>query len=111
MKRFNVLMGIICMAFIVSILGCSQKAVTTANDAIKAAAAMPTVKEKVDYLISKANALYSSKEYQQVSDIANHILTIDPNSQAAKDLLAKAKNALSQAAQKAVTDVKKDLGV
>nr|MBP7088304.1 hypothetical protein [Candidatus Omnitrophota bacterium] len=91
--------------------GCGPKKAGSSDDAITLAKAMETAEEKADYLITQAKAFYNSKEFQQSIDIAQYILQyVDKNSQDAKNLLEKAKEALKQKAQEAVTDVKSKIG-
>ncbi len=90
-------------------IGCAKKAASV-NEAIQNSQAMKTVEEKANYLVKQAEAFYSSKEFQQAIETAQYILSnIDKNSQAAKDLIEKAKAQLQAAAQKAADDVKKKL--
>ncbi|MDD5464950.1 MAG: hypothetical protein PHP73_01205 [Candidatus Omnitrophica bacterium] len=111
MEKLAVLMAVICLIFSIGVLGCGQQKASSVSEVIKTAETMPTVKAKVDYLIGQANAFYNSKEYQQVVDIANYILSkVDRNSQDARSLLEKAKTALSAAAKNAASDVTKGLG-
>lgn len=111
MEKLTVLMVIICLIFSIGVLGCGQQKASSVSEVIKTSETMPTVKAKVDYLVGQANAFYNSKEYQQVADIANYILSkVDQNSQDARSLLEKAKTALSAAAKNAVSDVTKGLG-
>lgn len=85
--------------------GCTKKS-ASANDAIQNSASLKTVKEKADYLMGQANAFYNSKEFQQAIQTAQYVLNnFDQNSQAAKNLIEKAKSRLQSSAQKAVGDV------
>ncbi len=78
------------------------------DEAIKASSSMDSAKDKITYLISQANSLYNSKQFEQVVQIAQYILQhIDKNSAPAKSLLAKAKDALMQGAQSALPNVTK----
>ena len=68
---------------------------------------METTEQKADYLLKQANAFYNSKEFQEAVNTAQYILRyLDKDSQQAKDLLQKAKEALASAAKGAVEDVK-----
>ncbi|MCK4859218.1 MAG: hypothetical protein KAS87_01530 [Candidatus Omnitrophica bacterium] len=93
------------------LVGCGEKKVASSNEAIQTAKSMETTQEKVDYLTKQAKAFYNSKEFQQAVDIAQYILRyVDKDSQAAKDLLEKAKDALASQVKGAAEDVKKRLG-
>jgi alkyl sulfatase BDS1-like metallo-beta-lactamase superfamily hydrolase len=96
-------------SFIVS--GCGAQKAESSRAAIDTAKAMQTVGEKTNYLVSQAKAFYNSKDFQSAVDIAQHILVyLDKDSQAAKDLLAKAKNQLQAQAKGMLDQAKKDLG-
>ena len=72
---------------------------------------MKTAQEKANYLISQAKAFYNSKQFQSAVDLGQYVLNrIDANSQQAKDLIAKAKEQLQAAAQKAAGNMNKLLG-
>jgi len=87
-----------------------QQQAATAVEAVKNSEAMKTVQEKVNYLVGQANNFYNDKKFQQVVDVAQHILSnLDANSSPAKNLLEKAKQQLQAAAQTAVGDVGKQL--
>jgi len=88
--------------------GCGAKKTASSKEAIKTAKAMETDQEKIDYLIGQAKAFYNSKEFQGTVDIARYILRyLDKDSQAAKDLIEKAKQALAQQVKSVVEDLKK----
>jgi len=90
--------------------GCAQEKATSSKEAIDTAKSMETAEQKADYLIKQAKAFYDSKEFQQAVDIAQYVLRyVDKDSQEAKNLLEKAKEALAQAAKGAVEDVKQKL--
>lgn len=93
-----------------SMVGCGPKKEGSSREAIDVAGTMQTVQEKTDYLISQAKAFYNSDDFQNAIDICQYILsTLDRDSQAAKDLLEKAKDALAAHAQKAVEGIKSNL--
>lgn len=91
--------------------GCAQQQkAESSKEAIEIAKTMETVEQKADYLINQARAFYNSKEFQEAVNAAQYVLRyLDKDSQAAKDLLGKAKEALSSAAKAAADDVKKKL--
>ena len=106
MKGF--LLTLIAVSLVLS--GCAQQKAASSSEAIEIAKAMETVQQKADYLIQQAKAFYSSKEFQQAVDVAQYVLRyVDKDSQEAKDLLTKAKDALAAAAKGAVEDVKQKL--
>ncbi len=110
-KLLAVMISLVLLTSIV-LVGCGPKKEASSKDAITKAQAMATVKEKVDYLVAQAQAFYNSKDFQNVVDIGQYILSsVDKDSQAAKDLIAKAKNALAAEAQKAVDKVKSSIKV
>jgi len=92
------------------LVGCAQQKAASSKEAIETAKAMETAEQKAAYLIQQAKAFYNSKDFQESVNIAQYILRyVDKDSQAAKDLLDKAKEALASAAKGAVEDVKKSL--
>ena len=104
---------IVIIAFVFSALfaGCAQEKADSSSSAIEATQSMQSVQEKVDYLIKQAQAFYNSKDFQQTIDIAQYILqNLDSDSLEAKNLLTKAKEALTSAAKSALDDAKKSLG-
>ena len=109
--RYLASLILVCLiASWVGLFGCAKKAASS-QEAIQNSQSMQTTQQKVDYLTQQGNAFINSKEYQQAMDVAQHILTnLDKNSQAAKDILEKAKADLAAAAQKAASDVKNSLG-
>ena len=110
MSKLFIVMLAGCLVVALTLAGCGEKKVASSNEAIQTAKSMETAQEKVDYLIGQAKAFYNSKEFQGAVDIAQYILRyVDKDSQAAKDLLEKAKNQLTAAAKGAVEDVKKGL--
>lgn len=102
----------LALCFLVGMLvnaGCT-KAASSANEAIQSAQALPTIKEKTDYLVKQAEAFYNSKEFQQAIQVAQYVLSnLDQNSQPAQSLIEKAKVQLQAAAQKAITDASNKL--
>ncbi len=63
--------------------------------------------EKVSFLLAKANEFYSSEQFQKAVDAAQYVLQyLDADSQEAKDLLTKAKDAIAQAAAAKVDEAK-----
>ncbi len=75
----------------------------SAADAIKNAQTLNTIKEKADFIMQKAQALYESKQFQQAIQAAQYVLAnLDKNSTSAKDLIAKAKAQLQSSAQTAM---------
>ena len=111
MNKLLVVMFAGCLVVGLILTGCGEKKVASSKEAIQTAKAMETTQEKVDYLIGQAKAFYNSKEFQGAVDITQYILRyLDKDSQAARDLLDKAKSQLTAAAKGAVEDVKKGFG-
>ncbi len=99
------------VASVVMVAGCEKKA-TSSTEAIQHAQALKTPQEQANYLIGQAEGFLSSKSYQDAVEAAQYVLSkIDSNSQAAKDLLEKAKTQLASEAQGAAGDAKKQLGL
>jgi hypothetical protein len=100
---------ILCMILSFVVAGCGAQKAETSRAAIDATKAMQTVQEKTDYLVSQAKAFYNSKDFQGAVDIAQYVLRyLDKDSQAAKDLLTKAKDQLTAQAQGMLDQAKKD---
>ena len=94
-----------CLSLLLA--GCAQEKAASSKDAIEVAKAMETAEQKVDYLLKQANAFYKSEEFQEAVNTVQYILRyLDKDSQQAKDLLQKAKEALASAAKGAVEDAK-----
>ena len=110
MKKVLLLGIVICLSFGVLLgVGCTKKS-GSASEAIQNSQSLKTVQEKADYLMKQAQAFYNSQEFQQAIQTAQYVLSnLDKNSQAAKDLIEKAKAQLQAAAQKAVGDVSNKL--
>jgi hypothetical protein len=105
--RRGILFILITGLFFGLVAGCGPQKEGSAQEAIDAAKAMETVKEKTDYLIAQAKAFYNSKDFQGAIDIAQYILSyLDKDSSSAQDLIEKAKNALMEQAQSAADSLK-----
>lgn len=114
MKNIFGVIAVCSLVLGVVFAGCEEKKVASSNEAIEASKSMETVEQKVDYLVGQAEAFYNSKEFQGTVDIAQYILRyVDKDSQEAKNLLERAKQALVAKAQEAVgtaaEDVKKKI--
>ena len=108
MKKSFITIMALGLFFGLILTGCGAKKAESGSDAIKTAKTMETAQEKADYLVGQAKAFYNSKEFQDAVDVAQYILRyVDRDSQAAKDLLQKAKDALTAQAKSAVEDAKK----
>ena len=115
MRRSLVIIVICVFTLSLGIIGCSQKEAVSSKEAIEASKSMETVEQKVSYLAGQAKTLYNSNEFQGAVDMAQYILKyLDEDSQEAKSLLEKAKEALAAKAQEAVgtaaEDAKKKIG-
>ncbi|MFH1092548.1 MAG: hypothetical protein V1739_00175 [Candidatus Omnitrophota bacterium] len=68
-----------------------EKAAKTADEAINFAKTLKSVQGKKDYLLTQAQALYNSKELEEVVGIAKYVLAyVDKDAAKAKQLLEKA---------------------
>ena len=106
-KKGLCMLMVLGLALSFTLTGCGPKKAESSSAAIETAKTMQTTQERVDYLVSQAKAFYNSKDFQEAIDIAQYVLSaLDKDSQAAKDLLEKAKKALTEAAEGAVEDVK-----
>ena len=112
MKAFTTIMLVCCLVLNLGLIACTQQQKTMfTKDVIKISKTLQTTKEKVDYIITHAKAAYNSKDFQQTIDLTRYVLrALDKNSPQAKNLLAKAREALRSAAQSAVKDVKGKIG-
>ena len=72
----------------------AQKAKETAQEAVKQKAA--EIQTKINTLVAQATALLDSGEYQRAIDIAQQILSLDPNSVEANLIIEKAKKVAEQ---------------
>jgi uncharacterized lipoprotein YehR (DUF1307 family) len=111
MKKFvlsgALALGLVC---VLALSGCGTKKSASGKEAIKTANSMETLEQKTSYLIKQAKAFYNAREFQEAVNIAQHILTyLDKDSQAARDLLDKARNQLAAAVKGAAEDAKKGL--
>lgn len=112
MKKFLAVVIALVLLTSIALVGCGAKKEASSKDAITKAQAMATVKEKVDYLAAQAQAFYNSKDFQSVIEVGQYILGyLDKESQTAKNLIMKAKEALAAEAQKAVDKVKNSIKV
>ena len=110
MNRFFFIAIALVMSSGLLLSGCAQQKAASSKEAIEAAKAIEAVEQKAAYLLNQARAFYNSKEFQEAVNTAQYILSyVDKNSQAARDLLEKAKAALASAAKTAAEDVKKKL--
>ena len=103
---------IVAVALIVALgaVGCAKKA-ASAQEAIDNSKSLKTVEEQVKYLVGQANAFISSKQFDQAISAARYVLSsLDQNSAQAKSVIEKAQEAIKNAAQRAVADVKNKLG-
>jgi len=104
------LLFIFLLAVSLAVTGFSADDVGSGDNAIKVSDTLDSADGKINYLISQANSFYNSEQFDQVIKIAQYILQhIDANSDTAKSLLEKAKDALVQAAQGKLSGVTKGL--
>ena len=110
MKRTLVVIAL-CLFVGFTAIGCGQKAVS-GTAAIDNAKNMETVQEKATYLMSQAEAFYKSDDFQSAVDIAQYVLAqVDSKNADAKDLLTKAKAALTDQAKQALDKVSTNVGM
>ncbi len=75
----------------------AQATVQSAADAIKESLNQGATQQQIDYLLNQAKSFIGAEKYDQVVEIANHILTnLDQNSPQAKELLATAQAKLQE---------------
>jgi len=111
MKKILSFALVVMLSLSLGLMGCGASKAESSKEAIQAAKAMETVKERTDYLVGQAKAFYRSKEFQDAVSTAQYVLRyLDRDSQAAKDLLEKAKEALASQAKSAVGGAKKKFG-
>jgi len=111
MKNLIVLTLVVAVSLSLTLTGCGAKKAESSKEAITQAKAMETTEEKAAYLISQAKAFYNSKEFQGSVDIAQYVLRyVDRDSEAARDLLDKAKDALAEEMKKAASEAKTNFG-
>lgn len=105
MKKVFVSTLVLGLIFGLVLTGCGAKKAASGKEAIDTAKTMETVEQKVNYLMGQAKAFYNSKEFQDAIDAAQYVLRyLDKDSQAAKDLIEKAKNELAEKAKAAAKD-------
>ena len=83
----------------------AKKAIEMAQEAVRQKAA--EIQTKINDLVTQANALLASADYQKAINIAQSILSLDPNSPEATSIIEKATAKLKEAAAvqvEAVTD-------
>jgi hypothetical protein len=103
-------MLIVGLSLSLLISGCGPKKEASSQDAINVAENLETIKERADYLVAQAKAFYNSKRFQDALDSAQYVLSyLDKDSQEAKDLIQKAKDALITKAQSSFDEGKKRL--
>lgn len=110
MKKALFLGLVICLGCSVLLsAGCTKKS-ASAKEAIQNSQTFKTAQGKVNYLVSQAEVFYNSKEFQQAIEAAQYVLNnLDKKSQAAKNVLEKAKVQLQAVMQKAMSDASKKL--
>lgn len=112
MKRNGIGIFIIAVVIIpLVIAGCAQQPKTAnSSEAIKASQQLESAEKKVQYLVSEAKGFLSQENYQEAINTAQYILNeVDKNSQAAMDIIEKAKAQLTKAAGEAAAKVESDV--
>ncbi len=83
--------------------------VVNADAAIKKAQAIAGSSDKVKYLVAQANEFMKTKQYQDVVNATQYVLSkVDPNSADAKRLLAKAKDELAKVTKEKINQTVAD---
>lgn len=105
----------LCLISLLLLFGCAQKPTTAGSkEAIDTASAMESMQEKAAFLMKEAQAFYSSEKFQDAIDTAQYVLRyVDKDSQAAKDLIERAKQELIKLAESKTAEMKEkvlDLG-
>ena len=78
----------------------------SSDQAIAYAKKLASVAEKKEYLLGQIQKFYDTEQFQSAVDIAQHVLSaVDPDSQQAKDWLAKAQSALEAKVQEKVGEM------
>lgn len=104
-----IVVALLCISVV--LIGCGAKKEASPQAAIQKSEAMATVQQKADYLVGQAKAFYNSKQYNDAMSIAQYVISyVDANSQAAKGLIEKAKDALAAQAKQAAESMKKQFG-
>lgn len=81
---------ILCFALVAA--ACGPKKAASSEEAIENAKAMETTEQKIDYLISQAEAFYKSEQYKDAMESARYVLkNLEKDSQEAKEILEKAR--------------------
>ena len=107
MKKALGLFLVIGLAVSLTLVGCGTQKAESSQAAIAESKTMQTTQEKVNYLVSQAQAFYSSKDFQQAVDIAQYVLSyLDKDSAAAKSILEKAKADLSEQLSQKAEEIK-----
>lgn len=95
----------------ICLTGCGPEKAASSSEAIEQSRTMDTTQEQVDYLVRQGRAFYNSEEFQGAVDIAQHVLRhLDSDSQAARDLLELAREALEAQARSAMDQASAGLG-
>ncbi len=106
----GMLIGVLVMIPLV-IAGCAQQPKTAnSSEAIQASKQLESAEKKVQYLVGEAKAFLSQENYQEAINTAQYILNeVDKNSQAAMDIIEKAKAQLTKMAGEAAAKVESDV--
>ena len=95
MRKFAVIIMVLCLTVSLAMVGCEAKKADTGTDAIEQAKTMKTVDAKKEYLLDQAQAFINAREFQYAVDVIKYTLkNVDANSEEAKKLLSKAQSAM-----------------
>lgn len=104
MKRFLVIITVLCLVSAVALVGCGPKKVETSQEAIKTAQAMQTTEKQEKYLMAQAQLFFKEKNFQETINLTQYVLwNLDPASQEAKNLIRTSKDAMLVQAQMAAS--------
>ncbi|MEA3488890.1 MAG: hypothetical protein U9R44_00905 [Candidatus Omnitrophota bacterium] len=96
MKRFLVVLLVLCLFAGSALVGCGPKKAATSQEAIKTAQAMDTKEKKTEYLMDQAEIFLKARNFQETINLAQYVLwNLDSGSSRAKDLLRTAKDAMA----------------
>lgn len=108
MKKLLVLCCVCFVCLSLAFIGCSQKKAATSSEAIANAKSINSVDAQVDYLVKQAEMFYASKEYKEAVTTAQYVINnIDKESEAAQNLVEKAKAEMSGALKDLIKNVQK----
>jgi len=104
--KHGVLWVAVGIAALGGVAGCAKQAASS-SEAIQYAKTLQSPEQQASYLVRQAQAFVDSQDYQEAIKTAQYVLlSVDIHSQAATDLLARAKAKLAADAQAVIGDAK-----